>query len=1234
MTGSSPTPLPYPGLRPFKREESYLFFGRTRCVDAMVDRLASTRFLAVLGTSGSGKSSLVRTGLLEALAMGLHPLGTRWVVADMHPGGQPMTSLAEALLKIENPSPSRDQVKTLEQFLSRGPFSVAEWVRSGHVAEDTNLLILADQFEEVFRFSSYNEREESEKFVDLLVGSATVSKARIFVVLTMRTEYFGACSMLPEFAEQVSRGLFLTPLMNREEYREAIEGPARVMGFTVDPALVNRLLNDLAQLALKQSFSRPEQFERFAQSRDELPLLQHALNQLWYRAMGRHSHGQLRLTLDDYETIGELSGALEKHGDDSISKTGDSAAECVERVFVSLIRGTSLATATRGPLKFEDVVRKSGCDRDQVANVVNVFSGHDCGFIRISESALTDGVIVDISHESLIRQWPRLRRWVTRTQWSSSDMEELRMDAEKWARRARRKGYLKLRRSRLAELDQIYQTGGKDDSRIARVYLDACIVQELRDKLIDAVKGGDIATAAAAIDKLRKLREPLLLEEDKGTEAFQLKPAFWAAVTGDDRSKPTNDSPPASMFAGDAGRWEMEKTASGGYTPLCWAVVCGHEKLVRSLVALGDRSVEPNRVFGDGNTLPTLAAYGGHLDLVKYLVDELKISPETRDRFNAPPIIWAIQGGHSDIVRYLVSKGESLHITTSEGWTALTEATRADDLQMVQHLIEKESFDPNGNPPGVHLPLVAACFSTRRDTAEAARLLLEQYHADILAREKDGFTCLHYAVMKEGKASAVETLLDCARANGRLQDLLAAADVWGCLPLHWAATGCTNAAELLLESGAQPNVLDNNSRTPLCWAVTDGNHRNVRTLLEWDADPNLHGPSDWPPLSVAADRGDLDIVDMLLESNNIKLDTEIEKGWTALMLAARRGHTEIAFSLLEHSARPDFRNQAGQSFVTIARFFNQLEFLKKLRAHFGKDATIASLIRDEATKSVIQSSETGTAAENADQLLQQYGSEVEAAAAQGEVERVRKLVSAGAKEPLLWQMRRVSEEAWFLSFSEPTDSESSELTPSLGSLRPRLIGKLGTWKVRVAPLSFLPGHRLLAIEHTDVPGQNEQFAIQGPDKWLTLLDWTNGPIYRLMGATTPQFDADALLLYCRFFFHWVRGPLGRFNLTDDLSQVQWREAVPEDVRNQVTERLRPLKITERNNHDARIHGTVLFKNALFATDIVVALSKTTLWNADLNQEEEFTRGQCKLENANLLLEDLPVIIEGVPGIFG
>jgi hypothetical protein len=425
--------LPYPGLRAFEREESHLFFGRERDVDELIARLASARFLAVVGASGSGKSSLVRTGLLSALDLGYFArAGARWRVAEMRPGGQPLTNLAAALDEA-SAAETKPSMALLRRFLAQGPRSVVEWSDAGNLEPDENLLILVDQFEELFRYGDYAAREEAEAFVALLLESARAEDARIHVVLTMRSEYLGACALIPGLAEEINHGLYLTPRLSREGCREAIEGPARVCGFRLEPALTNQILNDLASFAPWEQDQIGAQGQLLSRRADQLPLMQHLLNRLWLNAEPG-ADGVKLLTQAAYDQLGGLEGALEAHGDEVLQTLGDIDPAKVERLFRALVSGPDPTSAIRRPCRLAELSANIGGDDAAARAIVEAFRAADCNFLRPeADEPLTDDTIVDISHESLIRQWSVLAAWLRAEARADSHWRRLLLAQERHA---------------------------------------------------------------------------------------------------------------------------------------------------------------------------------------------------------------------------------------------------------------------------------------------------------------------------------------------------------------------------------------------------------------------------------------------------------------------------------------------------------------------------------------------------------------------------------------------------------------------------------------------------------------------------------------------------------------------------------------------------------------------------------------------------------------------------------
>ena len=227
------TELPYPGLRPFHDDEADIFFGRESHTDDLLRKLEGARFLAVVGPSGCGKSSLVRAGMIVALETGfLSTAGARWRIAKMRPGSRPTLRLAEALM--EESALGRERYGEPEgapfvlSTLHRGPLGLVEVLRETPLPENTNLLLLVDQFEEIFRFRREGDSDEADAFVELLLETTRKQEVPVYVVITMRSDFLGDCALFSGLPESINESIYLTPRLTRDQRRAAIEGPARV----------------------------------------------------------------------------------------------------------------------------------------------------------------------------------------------------------------------------------------------------------------------------------------------------------------------------------------------------------------------------------------------------------------------------------------------------------------------------------------------------------------------------------------------------------------------------------------------------------------------------------------------------------------------------------------------------------------------------------------------------------------------------------------------------------------------------------------------------------------------------------------------------------------------------------------------------------------------------------------------------------------------------------------------
>ncbi|MGO9468315.1 MAG: AAA family ATPase, partial [Isosphaeraceae bacterium] len=419
---------PYPGLRPFRSEEAILFFGRDEQVDQLLAKLDRSRFLAVVGTSGCGKSSLVRAGLIPALKTGLLVSGgARWVVATMRPGEQPIRNLARALIDdgvVAGPAAGVEHTpEFLTAALRRGPLGLAEVLCDAPPPGQKKLLLLIDQFEEIFRFRREGGREEADAFVELLLASAAQEDVPIYVVLTMRSDFLGDCNLFAGLPEALNDSQFLTPRLTREERREAIEAPALVFDGRVDPALVNRLLNDMDA------------------GPDQLPLMQHALMRLWTRARRANAPPSdvapkprgVTITLADYEAIGGLKLALSAHADEVFDRLDEGQRTIAEVLFRGLSERGAEGRDSRRPASLRSVAEAAGVPVEQVVPVVEAFRHADLSvLVPPPPTPLEPETILDISHESLIRQWQRLRAWAEAEASSAEMYRRLEKTASLW----------------------------------------------------------------------------------------------------------------------------------------------------------------------------------------------------------------------------------------------------------------------------------------------------------------------------------------------------------------------------------------------------------------------------------------------------------------------------------------------------------------------------------------------------------------------------------------------------------------------------------------------------------------------------------------------------------------------------------------------------------------------------------------------------------------------------------
>ena len=410
---------PFPGLRSFMPGEADRFFGREEQIDALVARLDETSLVAVAGASGCGKSSLVLAGLISRLKHGIRSDGgIEWRPARLRPGNRPLFNLASGLAEALEGARTGEEgrVASLEGRLRLGGRGLAEIVRLAPLKAHSRLLVVVDQFEEIFRFRRMIDPEEAAAFVKLLLTAAREPDARVSVVLTLRSDALGLCADFPDLPETINRGQYLVPKLTRDQRKDAIVKPVQLRGFQIAPRLVQRLLNDVTS------------------DFDDLPIMQHVLTRTW-RRWAEACQGGRPIDLEDYQATGMAVRALSDHADEAFTSLLG-LERTVERVFRALTERLAEGPAIRRPLNFDQVCAVVGGEKGIVTKVVERFRGNDTAFLLPSqETDLAENPVIDISHESLIRQWQRLLDWTQRELESQTELDALIGAAHRYERK-------------------------------------------------------------------------------------------------------------------------------------------------------------------------------------------------------------------------------------------------------------------------------------------------------------------------------------------------------------------------------------------------------------------------------------------------------------------------------------------------------------------------------------------------------------------------------------------------------------------------------------------------------------------------------------------------------------------------------------------------------------------------------------------------------------------------------
>jgi energy-coupling factor transporter ATP-binding protein EcfA2 len=490
---------PYTGLRSFTEEESLYFKGRDLQIDQITALLEQNKFLMVTGASGEGKSSLIYGGLIPNARAGFFKARhTNWVIADFRPERSPVSNMAISLSEHFNVSPS-----TLETELRRGYSSLVDLYTNSafHFGDDeeshanltdqerkdrrrkaANLMIIVDQFEEFFTNPEnfYNEApsNDSQIVVNLVLETARIAIRKnlpVYVVCTMRSDYIGQCSAFRGLPEYIGFSQFFVPRLKRKDLKQVIEEPAILSGNSISQRLIERLVYDISDGV------------------DQLPILQHALSRIWEAA----DQGREEMDLLHYAKVGgmpesdlpdediprfrqwfsglpehekkfyQVTGLhkiIEIHANllyenawqsyNSIHPEKPIAQQDSKRIIAlafSCLTKIDNSRAVRNRMTLEEITRiinDPQLPEEVVGEVLNIYREEGNSFIRpfkTSDSSthrLAPETVLDITHESLIRNWNKLNQWANTEFEFYSTFLDFQKQLERWKQSGKSKGYL------------------------------------------------------------------------------------------------------------------------------------------------------------------------------------------------------------------------------------------------------------------------------------------------------------------------------------------------------------------------------------------------------------------------------------------------------------------------------------------------------------------------------------------------------------------------------------------------------------------------------------------------------------------------------------------------------------------------------------------------------------------------------------------------------------------------
>lgn len=420
---------PYRGLEPFDIDHAAFFYGREALVQKIIriikDHLTAEhrhRFLAIIGPSGSGKSSLSRAGVVYALKEGAFNGSRKWPMIIFNPGSDPMRSLAISLATYQEEPAGHEKLLKMEKNLLTSPDSLEFELRAalGLRQPDDAALLVIDQFEQIFTLCK--DEKKRNAFISALLEVARPGASRIYIMIAMRADFYSKCFKFDSFANLLTSNQVAVPPMSRENISSVITEPAKRVKCSFETGLVARLLSDLEGASVG------------------LPLLEHTLLELWRRRDGD------RMTHRTYEEIGGIAGALEQHAESTFEMFSDEEKRQCKRIFMRLVQPSDSGEYTKRQTLITELIPPHNGDSLARESAIRVLQTLTSGRVRL---VTTNGAMIaegrgfaEVSHEALIKNWSRLRRWVDEDKEGFRILHQLRQSTKNWLEHKENKSFL------------------------------------------------------------------------------------------------------------------------------------------------------------------------------------------------------------------------------------------------------------------------------------------------------------------------------------------------------------------------------------------------------------------------------------------------------------------------------------------------------------------------------------------------------------------------------------------------------------------------------------------------------------------------------------------------------------------------------------------------------------------------------------------------------------------------